>query len=191
MKRVSVTILFLSAIILACNNAAEDSVERADSINQANIDSPSVNQSVVADEETATFLVKAADGGMTEMQLGELAVIKAGNARVKEFGDMMVQGHSAVNAQVKDLATSRNVVLPDSVSDESRRHVEDLSKKSGAGFDKSYMREVIRSHESIIDLFEKSMERVKDAEVKTFINNTLPKVKEHLESARALQKELK
>jgi putative membrane protein len=123
--------------------------------------------------------------------LGELAQQKARNQKVKDFGSMLSKDHSGVNNQVKALAAQRYVTLPDSISDENKKTKEDLGKKSGADFDRSFMRAIVKDHEDDIDLFEKASGTVKDAEIKTFIDNTLPKLRNHLDSAKAVQKGLK
>jgi putative membrane protein len=177
--------------VMACNNEASDSVERADSANEAKLDSPSASQSIGADEESASFLVKAANMGMAEVELGKLASDKARNQKVKDFGAMMVSDHTNANNEVKSLAAQRNISLPDSVSDEKRKDKEDLAKKSGANFDKAFMEAMVDDHNNTIDLFEKASNNVKDNTVKAFIDNTLPKLRNHLDSAKAIQKGLK
>jgi len=192
MKKVMVVFSAVTIVLWACNNDAKDSVEKADSANKAKIDSPeTTSQPIKVDEESASFMVKAADGGMTEVQLGQMAQNKAVDAKVKNFASMMVQDHSAANEQVKGLARQRNVTLPDSASDDNKKKVNDLSKKTGKAFDKAYMDDMVKGHESTVDLFEKSADKVNDSEVKTFINNMLPKIKMHLDSARAIRKSLK
>lgn len=185
-------LVFAAALgVMACNNEASDSVERADSANEAKLDSPSATQSIGADEESASFLVKAANMGMAEVDLGKLAGEKARNQKVKDFGAMMVSDHTNANNEVKSLASQRNISLPDSVSDEKRKDKEDLAKKSGANFDKAFMEAMVDDHNETIDLFEKASNNVKDNTVKTFIDNTLPKLRNHLDSAKAIQKGLK
>ncbi len=192
MKTFPFLLIAMSLLIWACNNEAKDSVEKADSINEASIDSPAAQQpAVMADEETSSFLVKAANGGMTEVKLGEIAQKNAGNQRVKDFGSMMVHDHSAANEKVKTLAAQRNVTLPMAVSDESQKDIDDCSKKTGREFDKAYMSDMVKKHQATIDMFEDAANKLNDADVKTFINNTLPKVREHLDSAKAIQKQLK
>ena len=52
------------------------------------------------DEETKTggidaaFIRKAANGGMTEVELGKLAAEKGASQEVKDFGNQMVKEHS-------------------------------------------------------------------------------------------------
>jgi putative membrane protein len=191
MKKIAAALFATGLVIWACNNETKDSVEKADSTNKANIDSPGVKHPVMADEETSAFLVKAANGGMTEVQLGQIAQNKSTDQKVKDFGAMMVHDHSAVNDEVKILAAQRNVVLPDSIGDENKKEVNDLSKKTGHVFDKAYVSAMVKGHEATIDLFEKAEAKVNDTEVRIFINNTLPKVRNHLESIKAIQKSLK
>jgi len=189
MKKVPLILLAMSFLIWACSNETKDSVEKADSANKANIDSPSSQQpTVTTDEETSSFLVKAANGGMAEVKLGEIAQQKATNPKVKDFGSMMVHDHSSDNDKVKTLAAQRNVTLPTAVSDESQKDIDDCSRKSGRDFDKAYINAMVKKHQATIDMFEKAANTINDADVKTFINNTLPKVKEHLDSAKAIQK---
>ena len=49
------------------------------------------------------------------------------------------------------------------------------------------MREVgIKAHEKDIKLFEKASKDVKDAELKAFVDKTLPQLREHLAAAQKL-----
>lgn len=187
-----ITILFaLPFLLLACNNEGKDSVEQADSANRAAMDSSAGPQTIATDEESSGFLVKAADGGMSEVELGQLAQQKATHPDVKNFAAMMVSDHSAANDQVKSLATLRNVTLPATVSEDHKKHMDDLVKKNGNAFDKAYMNMMEDDHQKTIDLFENASNKVNDAEIKTFADNTLPKLRMHLDSVKAIRKRLK
>jgi putative membrane protein len=182
-------LLALTFVLLACNNESKDSVEKADSANEAKQDS--MQRPIVADEESSSFLVKAANGGMAEVGAGQMAQQKAVNQKVKDFASMMVHDHSAANDEVKTLAAKRNITLPDSVSDEKKQKAIELGKKTGKDFDKNFMATMVKDHEEAIDLFEKASGKVKDSEVKTFADNNLPKLRMHLDSAKAVQKAIK
>jgi putative membrane protein len=187
-------ILFLAAPLLfaACNNEAKDSVEKADSTNTAKMDTSNNNPPTIStDEESTRFLVDAANGGMAEVDLSKLAREKASNPKVKDFAAMMVNDHTSANSEVKTLAAKRNVTLPSTPGDEKKRTYDDLNAKSGADFDKAYMKTMVDDHEATIRLFEKASNNVNDTEVKTFVDNTLPKLKVHLDSAKAVRKILK
>ena len=193
MKKATAILCATALLIWGCNSSeTKDSVEKADSTNKANMDTTSTNKPTVStDAETSEFLVKAADAGMAEVSMGKKAQSKAVNARVKDFAAMMVHDHSAANEKVKSFASGRNVMLPDSVSDDHKKMAEDLDKKTGKDFDKAYMDDMVKGHEKVVDMFEKANNNVNDPDVKTFINNTLPTIKAHLDSAKAIRKALK
>jgi putative membrane protein len=191
MKKGSLLLLALPLLITACGDSATDSVDKADSANRAKQDSPASRPGISTDAATTSFLVDAANGGMAEVKLSELAQQRARNSGVKQFASMMVQDHSGANGTVKTLSAQRNVTLPDMPGDENLKKADDLSKKTGTDFDKSYMNTMVDDHEKTIKLFENASDDVNDAEVKTFIDNTLPKLRMHLDSAKAVQKRLK
>jgi putative membrane protein len=191
--RKNLLVLALPLLLIACNNETKDSVEKADSTNEAKEErADSTGKPIIhTDPESTDFLVKAADGGMAEVNLGELAQQKASHDMVKSFGTMMVNDHTASNNQVKTLATQRNVTLPVTPGEANQKLMEDLMKKTGADFDRSYMRAMIDDHEADIREFEKASATVNDIEVKNFIDNTLPILRRHLDSAKAIRKVLK
>ena len=68
----------------------------------------------LADSPDSGFYKKAAEGGMSEVELGQLAQQKASTSAVKDFGAMMVKDHTAANDKLKALAASKQVTLPES-----------------------------------------------------------------------------
>ena len=59
-----------------------------------------------------------------------MAQEKAQNADVKGFAMMLVQDHSAVNDQVKSMASQKNIALPDSISADKKQMIDDLKKQN-------------------------------------------------------------
>jgi putative membrane protein len=146
MRRIA-CITAISFFVIACTNTEKkDSVEIADSINKARIDTAVNTNKTTVDENSALFLVDAANSGMAEVDLGALATQKASSQRVKEFASMMVSDHSAVNEQVKGLASQKNVTLPDSMSAEKRKGIDDLKNKNKTAFDKAFIELMVKDH---------------------------------------------
>ena len=186
MKRLFFSFIALAILLSACNNDAKDSVQKADSTNEAKEDkSPSA---ITTDEATTDFLVKAADGGLAEVKGGAMGEAQGTNPAVKRFAAMMVKDHTGANAQVKSLAAARNVTLPTAPSEDHQQKAKSVGGKQGKDFDKAFMDMMVDDHKKTIDLFESAEKDTKDNEVKTFITNTLPKLKMHLDSAQAIRK---
>lgn len=133
------------------------------------------------------FLNEAASGGMMEVELGRYAQENAVNTRVKNFGAMMVRDHSKANEELKSLASSKSLTLPSSMDEKHMNKVNELKGKTGADFDKEYMKEMVDDHEKDVDEFRKQSENAKDADIKAFAAKTLPILQTHQDSAKAIR----
>jgi putative membrane protein len=130
------------------------------------------------------FMEKAAQGGMAEVKLGQLAADKGSSQAVKDFGQRMVTDHTKANNQLKDLASRKGVTLPDSLDAKDQTIYDHLSKLSGAEFDREYMRGMVKDHRTDVNEFRKESESAKDADVREFAKQTLPTLEEHLKLAQ-------
>src|SRR5215208_4964064 len=93
---------------------------------------------------------EAAQGGMAEVTLGQMAANKAKSESVKSFGQQMVTDHGKANQELKDLAVAESVTLPTEMSADAKALQEKLSGLSGAEFDKIYMEEMLKDHKKDI-----------------------------------------
>lgn len=132
------------------------------------------------------FAMEAAEGGIMEVELGKIAAQKATNADVKAFGQKMVDDHGKANDELKSIASSKNITLPDetTVKNKHKAMLDRLEKLSGAAFDKAYMSDMVKDHVTDVAAFEHEAKSGKDAELKAFASKTLPTLKEHLKLAR-------
>ena len=152
----------------------------------------SLQFSSAADEATSskptavekTFIKKAADGGMTEVELGRLAAEKGGSEEVKDFGNQMVKDHSKINDDLKEVAAKMNVTMPSGVSAKHHAAIEKMAGMSGANFDNAYVAAMVTDHEKDIAEFEKADKEVKNPDLKKFIENALPMMKDHLDKIK-------
>ncbi|MGE5682850.1 MAG: DUF4142 domain-containing protein, partial [Bacillota bacterium] len=137
------------------------------------------------------FVRDAADGGMMEVQLGNLAIQKASSQSVKDFARMMVDDHSKANDELKDLATTDNITIPSSVSEDHQDDITKLSKLSGTEFDKEYMDLMVKDHQKDVDKFEDASKNVSDPALKSWIDKTLPTLRHHLDMAKSTRDQIK
>jgi putative membrane protein len=198
MKRMTWIPLTLSlvAAISACNNSASgDAAKTADSANEAKADSSTASsnpsQTMSVDEKTSAHMVKLGDAGLAEVALGQLAQEKGTSQSVKDFGSMMVKDHSAANDELKGIASRKNVTLPAAPGEDHQKQMQDLTKKSGAEFDKDYIDAMVKGHEKVANELEETSKDATDAEVKAFADKILPTVRAHLEEAKKIKKALK
>jgi putative membrane protein len=133
------------------------------------------------------FMEKAAESGMFEVQIAQLAASKATDPAVKDFANKLVQDHQEANNELVQIANSKKVELPAAPPRGKRHEIEKLGKLSGAEFDKQFVKHVgVKDHESDIKEFEKAADKVKDPDLKAWAQKTLPHLREHLAMAEKL-----
>lgn len=142
-------------------------------------------------KEDAQFAVAAADGGMLEVELGKLAQSNASSQLVKDFGNKIIEDHSKANEEMKAIALSKSITLPEALSESNLKKVDKLSKKTGEEFDKDYIDLMVSDHKEDISAFEKEAEKGNDAEIKTYASGKLPTLKHHLQMAEEAKEALK
>jgi putative membrane protein len=197
MKKIFALLPAFCFMLLACNNSNDTtesttntstSTNTATDANVSTANNVSTTNTVVTDEKSSEFLKKVTNSGMAEVQLAKLAQQKATIEAVKNFAAMLERDHTAVNQQVKSLADQRNVALPVTISDDKQKMYNDIDKMKGKAFDKDYISMMIKAHGDGISLFEDTRSNASDIDVKNFADKTLPTLKMHLDSAKAIQK---
>jgi len=126
------------------------------------------------------FATKAAAGGLTEVQLGQIAQQNGESQEVKDFGAKMVADHGKANDNLKAVASKDSLTIPDKPNAEQQALIDKLSKETGAPFDKAYIHAMVKAHIGDRALFTEEIETAKNADLKQFATDTLPIIKEHL-----------
>jgi len=198
MKKLSIGVIISGVLIFsACNGNSNSStttdttttVSSADtsmnSMNMNNSDTTSVG------EDAKDFTKDAAQGGLFEVKAGAIAERNAASQDVKNFGKMMVEDHTQLNQQLKELAAKKNVPLPSDISSSQQDDTAKLSKKTGSEFDKDYISMMVKDHEKDIDAFKKAADKVTDQDYKNLITGAIPTLQKHLDAAKKIKDKLK
>jgi putative membrane protein len=108
------------------------------------------------------FLRKAAEGGIAEVKLGQLAAQKGSSDDVKAFGQKMVDDHTKLNLEIAQVADSMGVMLPKSMNKEDQAEYDKLNALSGNDFDIEYLTFMVKDHHK--DLHEFRIEAASPAD---------------------------
>lgn len=126
----------------------------------------------------ATFLRKAMEGGLEEVQRAQAAMQSAQRAEVRNVASMMLEDHRRTNEKLTQLASSKGWNVPSTAStaesDQSRM-------SAGPGFDDNYLEDEIRHHRETISLFRAQASSGSDPDLRQFAQDTLPALEHHLE----------
>jgi len=147
-------------------------------------DAPALTVRSMGDQK---FAIKAAQGGIAEVKLGELAQEKAQNEAVRKFGQRMVEEHTKANHRLKEAALKEKISLPKEMDKKDQATYDALAKLSGAEFDNAYVRDMVQDHQDDIAEFGTEARTGQREEIKTFAAETLPTLKEHLKAAKDMR----
>jgi putative membrane protein len=157
-------------------------------------EAPAAPSQAKLEKDDMKFVRSANAGGEMEVALGKLAAEKATNADVKAFGQKMVDDHGKANEELGKLASSKGVDLTKNKENRQKKidaKVEELSKKTGADFDKAYVDDMVTDHEKDVKEFKKQSETAKDEDLKKWAAQTLPTLEEHLKMIKDIQTKVK
>lgn len=136
------------------------------------------------------FVLKAAQGGMAEVALGELAQRQAGSEAVKAFGQKMVQDHGKANQELAQIASARGTVPPKELPDDARKLGQTLSAYAGPDFDRAYLQQQVAAHEVTLALFRHAAQHAQSPELREFASKEVPVIEGHLQEAGMLLKQV-
>jgi putative membrane protein len=138
----------------------------------------------------AHFAKEAAQGGMAEVKLGQLAQEKGANDSVKSFGKRMVDDHSKAGDKLREVTSRENITLPMDISAKDQATYDRLSKLNGAAFDRAYARDMVKDHETDVAAFQKEANTGRDDSLKGFASETVPTLQDHLKQAEEMMKSM-
>ena len=138
----------------------------------------------------ASFIKKAAAGGMAEVDLGQLASSKASDDKVKSFAQRMVTDHGKAGDELKSLAASKQIAVPPALDSKHEATHARLAKLSGSAFDRAYVADMLADHKKDVAEFRHEASAATDPDVKAWVTKTLPTLEEHLKMIEDLSKDL-
>ncbi len=146
---------------------------------------------MVANASDSMFMTHAAADGMAEIQMGQMAVQKSSDPKVKELAQRIVDDHTAANAKLRTLAQQKQVTLPTAPMKEAQDKAATMNSMDGAKFDQAWAAAMVDDHQKGVKMFSEEATRTQDADVQTFAKATLPTLKTHLKMAQQLQNQTK
>jgi putative membrane protein len=131
----------------------------------------------------------------TDIRTGRLGVKLGHSDEVRALGKMVIADHEAVQQMGRDLARKLGITPVPPANDTSAeslaKAVASLQSKSGAEFDRAYLRYEISYHQSVIDAIKGTLlPAVKNDEFKALITKVLPGFERHLAETKAAASKL-
>ena len=132
------------------------------------------------------FINQAAQLGMLEVQLGQLAMQRGSSNTVKQYGQRMVNEHTQANQQLMQLSSQKGVTPSTNLDNQHKAAINRISSLSGKSFDNAYMEEMINSHNQAIALFQAQSQQGQDPDLKAWATKLVPNLQAHLQMANQM-----
>ena len=130
---------------------------------------------------------------MDEIQTSQLALQRSQNAQVRQFAQMMITEHTAVDQQMMQMLQAKGMTMQPNeparaAMQATAATVANLSRTTGAAFDRAYMMHQVASHRWTLTSLDQSLiPATRDDQMKAFLSGKVrPAVAMHLETAMRL-----
>jgi putative membrane protein len=137
------------------------------------------------EQDGVTFIKNGIEDGLTEIKASGLAITNSNNQKVIGLAKMIIDDHAKTGEELEQLKADKKITEEDTINSSHQQMIKDLSKKSGAAFDKAYLQMMVIDHEQAVKLFTDAATNT-DGKIKKVALQNLPTVKMHLDSANAI-----
>jgi putative membrane protein len=132
------------------------------------------------------FIVDVAQSGLHEVKLAMLGAEHGANNDLRVYAQKVLDDHTLSNTEVEALARLKGIAFPDPTKTDDP--AERLSRLTGIEFDREFIRQEIADHQKNLAEFQKEDQSVgADPDIRNFAHTVLPKVRAHLDQAKALK----
>lgn len=135
--------------------------------------------------EPQEFVDKASSAGIVEVELAKLALAKSTMAEVRHFAQIMIEDHTAANAELRKLATAKGLSMPDEPTLMKRSKAYVLEMQAMKSFDEDYAKNQLKAHTDTLELFRRAANS-SDNDVKKFADAMVPTLEHHFSMSQTL-----
>ena len=130
---------------------------------------------------TADVLAKIHRANQVEMDKARMAIQVGSTREVRRFGKKVVSDHLGIEKKVAKLAKDEQIELADVAVSGNQDGL-----PTGDGFDAAFTREMLSSNRQAISELEDARRSTTDDRLKKLIDDVMPVLKQHEETARHL-----
>lgn len=181
----------------ACSKKDNSAVDTTAASNTVSADTSGMSAPTTAGTWTdANIFALLDETNMADSAAGALAGTKGTASAVREFGKRMTRDHHTLRTQGEALAKKLKITptppAGDNLGADAQKNMDNLNATAkGKDFDKAYVDSEVDAHKKVLELATKAMEQAQSTELKNLIQKAAPTIKNHLDLAESIQKNLK
>jgi putative membrane protein len=164
---------------------AEKSEDIATDANKEKFDDKNV-------KNDADFVAEQVAANLAEVRMAKLASEKSSLPDIKKVAKMLETEHSKKLQELQKLANQKSITVPIEADKDAIQTVQNLrDEKDAKNFNEEWCKEMVDKHEKTIEAYEDKLEDTQDPELKSWISQTLPGLRSHLDQLKACHEKLK
>ncbi len=134
------------------------------------------------------FMRNAAQGGIADVKLGQLATEK-GSANVKDLAQKLMDDHTAMNKDLDGVADALGIMLPKKMTKDDQAEYEKLNGLSGKDFDAEYLTFMAKAHWQTLHAFYMEASVAADPDLQAEVVKALGTMHQHVGMISKVAKE--
>jgi putative membrane protein len=158
--------------------------KRADGVRASNDDRQTFNQAEQLFARTAT------QDHLFEIELGQLAQKKSGDANLVSYATGLAKEHMSALVDLADLIKEEDIEQSKVLSSDAQRELDRMSRLNGGDFDREFANMMVSDHKKSIETYRKALAGAEHTDMIAYIEGLIPKLERHLQTGLELQSKL-
>ncbi|MEV6396153.1 DUF4142 domain-containing protein [Streptomyces sp. NPDC051907] len=126
------------------------------------------------------FLVRVRLAGLWELPAGQQAVARAPSVAVKKAGEHLVEGHTYLDARVREVAARLNMELPSQPSEQQQGWLKEFTDSSGREYETKFANILRRAHGKVFSLVADIRDSTRNTLVRALADDANTTVLDHI-----------
>lgn len=137
-------------------------------------------------EAEKTFLKKAMESHLGEIQMAQLALKTSTNDQVKQLAQKLLDEHGDILDELRQYALQLNVPVPTEPSKGATKSMEKLKTLSGPAFDQAYVKESLKAHKDEDKAFKEEAKTTTSPQLKKMATADSQMIEGHMQQLQQL-----
>jgi putative membrane protein len=134
----------------------------------------------------ALFINRSGTSGLEEVTFARLAETRTTNSAVRGFAASMIADLAPVNQQLAALTQINKITPPSEMDERHAMLLQQLQTLNGPAFDRAYLDGQLQELTMLIQAFQKEADSGTDPRVRSFAQQNLPMLLQHLQKASTI-----
>lgn len=137
-----------------------------------------------------SFLEKASQDNLLELELGKLTLKKTNSPEMKSLATTVIQDHETLARDTKPFLDKAGVQEPTSLDKKQQELFNRLNGLSGDDFNKEYVKAIDKEHAVVLREFKRELGSTHDSDLQKLVASTEKVIEQHAQMIRDMSRKM-